>query len=54
MFVLLFLEVIILIKVQIKVPITLEQACVTLSMGQVDFSLEKWLISTSLGKTTKS
>ena len=33
MFMLLFLEVIILIKVQIEVPMKLEKACVTQSMG---------------------
>ena len=51
---LLFLEVIILIKVHIEVPITLEEAYVTLSMGQVAFSPKKRLISTGLGMETNS
>ena len=51
MFVLLFLEVIILIKVKIE---HWRRLMLPYLGGQVDFNPEKWLISTSLGKITKS
>ena len=54
MFMLLLLGVIILIKLKKEVPITLEEACVTMSMGQANFSPERWLSSIGLGKTTNS
>ena len=45
---------IILIKLQSEIPITLNEACVTLFIGQVNFSPKKWLMSIGLGKATNS
>ena len=43
------MEVNILVNLKSDKLIMLEEACITLSMGQVNFSPKKWLKSTGLG-----